>query len=127
VIEQDVAIALIRDRGRWFAQRRDAAASRCAGLWEFPGGKLEPLETPRAALFRELAEEVRWIPGRAEPLPPLRHGYPGLAVVLHPFLCDGDLRPRTALAWGWFTAAELARLPMPEANRTLLEKYRAHL
>ncbi len=42
------------------------------------------------------------------------------AVALHPFLCAGPAAPRTALAWGWFTRAELARLPMPEANRGLL-------
>lgn len=118
-----VAVALILDRGRCFAQRRDPAARRFPGLWEFPGGKLEPGETPRAALLRELLEELRWRPARARALPPLSHGYPDFSVTLHPFLCRGNAAPRTALAWGWFTRAELALLPMPEANGGLLELF----
>jgi mutator protein MutT len=131
---QAVAIALILDRDRWFAQRRDPGAPRAAGLWEFPGGKLEPFETPRAALLRELAEEVAWRPDRLEALPALQHAYPDLTVALHPFRCwsgtSASDRPgpgpilRTGLAWGWFTLPELLRLPMPEASRSLLEKIR---
>ncbi len=115
-----MAIALILREGRCFVQRRDPASRRCPGLWEFPGGKLESGETPRAALLRELREEIGWSPARADALPALRHDYGDFAVALHPFLCAGPAAPRTALAWGWFTRAELARLPMPEANRGLL-------
>ena len=120
--ETAVAIALILDGGRCFVQRRDPAAARFPGLWEFPGGKLEPQESPLAALGRELAEELGWSPATAEALPVLRHRYPGLAVALHPFLCRGS-RPRTRLAWGWFTARELAALPMPAANGLLLAQF----
>ena len=120
----DVAVALILDRGRCFAQRRDSGSRSCPGLWEFPGGKLEPLESPEAALLRELAEEIGWRPRRTEAMPVLRHDYPGFSVALHPFLCEGAAAPRTALAWGWFTRAELARLPMPAANGALLELIR---
>ena len=115
-----MAVALILRQGRCFAQRREPAAARCPGLWEFPGGKLEPGETPRAALLRELVEEIGWRPDRVAALAVLRHAYPDHSVALHPFLCEGPGEPRTALAWGWFTRAELARLPMPEANRGLL-------
>jgi len=118
----DVAVALILDRGRCFAQRRDLADPRFPGLWEFPGGKLEALEAPRAALVRELLEELSWRPRRVTELPVLRHAYPDFAVTLHPFLCEGPDAPRTALSWGWFTRAELARLAMPEASRGLLEQ-----
>jgi 8-oxo-dGTP diphosphatase len=115
-----VAVALILDRGRCFVQRRDPAARRFPGLWEFPGGKLEPGESPRAALLRELREELRWRPDRARALPALGHAYPDFTVLLHPFLCAGTEPPRTALAWGWFTRGQLARLAMPEASRRLL-------
>lgn len=115
-----VAVALILRQGRCFAQRRDPAAARCPGLWEFPGGKLEPLEAPEAALRRELMEELGWRPAAAVALPVLRHAYPDLAVALHPFLCTGAGTPRSALAWGWFTRSELELLPMPAANQGLL-------
>ena len=115
-----MAVALILRHGRCFAQRRDLRADRFPGLWEFPGGKLEPGEAPAAALVRELGEELRWRPGRLEPLTLLRHDYPGFSVVLHPFRCEGPCAPRTGLAWGWFTPAGLAGLPMPEANRGLV-------
>ena len=119
----DVAVALILDRSRCFAQRRDPAGRRFPGLWEFPGGKLEGRESPLDALLRELREELDWSPVRAAPLPAVRHTYPGLSVTLHPFLCAGPATPRTALAWGWFTRPELALLPMPEANGALLERF----
>jgi len=121
----DVAIALIPRRGLWFAQKRGAGPV-FPGLWEFPGGKREPLEAPEQALLRELREEVGWVPERTRALPVLRHAYPGQVVQLHPFLCHGasDLEgPRTALAWGWFTTAQLARLPMPAANLGLLRMF----
>ena len=124
----DVAVALIPRRGLWFAQKRGPGPV-LPGLWEFPGGKLEPLETPEQALVRELREEVGWAPRRTLALPVLRHAYPDRVVQLHPFLCHGasDLEaPRTALAWGWFSAAQLARLSMPEANLGLLGMFSTH-
>ena len=118
----DVAVALILDHGRCFAQRRAPDARRFPGLWEFPGGKLEAGESPRAALLRELLEELDWRPREVTALPALRHAYPDFAVALQPFLCAGPAAPRTALSWGWFTRAEMARLSMPEASRGLLEQ-----
>lgn len=115
-----VALALIQAGPRFFLQRRRLDAAVLPGLWEFPGGKLEPGETPRQALLRELEEELAWRPERLEPVTPLRHAYPGLEVELHPFLCEGAARPHTELAWAWFTPGDLARLPLPEASRRLL-------
>ena len=115
-----VAVGAIERDGRFFLQRRSAAARRFPGLWEFPGGKVEAFETPAEALVRELAEEIEWVPDALAPLPVIHYAYPGLQLDLCPFLCHGPGRPATALAWAWFTAAELAFLPMPEANRHLL-------
>jgi mutator protein MutT len=115
-----VSVAAIRRGGRFFLQRRDPLSARFPGLWEFPGGKLDPGETAEAALFRELAEELGWAPERAVALAPLAHAYEGFAVELHPFLCEGPGAVHTSLAWGWFTLAEMARLPMPAASLRLL-------
>lgn len=116
----EVALALLAQDGRWFLQRRDPAAAHLPGLWEFPGGKVEPGESPELALRRELHEELGWSPGELRPLEPLGHAYAERTVRLHPFLAEGPARPRTPLAWGWFTAAEAARLKVPEANGPLL-------
>ena len=115
-----VAIALLRREGRWFLQRRDAGSDHLPGLWEFPGGKIGSGEAAEAALRRELEEELAWVPGDLRALDPLTHAYPDRIVDLHPFLVEGPALPRTALAWGWFTAVEAARLKVPEANAPLM-------
>jgi len=115
-----VAVGAILRDGRFFLQRRDPAARRFPGLWEFPGGKVEAPETPAEALLRELREELDWTPDAFEPLPVIRYTYPGLVVELNPFLCRGAARPDTTLAWGWFLVGEMRGLPMPEASRHLL-------
>jgi mutator protein MutT len=116
-----VAVALLRREGRWFLQRRDPSSGHLAGAWEFPGGKAEPGESPEEALRRELVEELAWEAGPLRALAPITHAYPDFTVTLHPFLAEGPELPRTALAWGWFSAAEAARLRVPEANAPLLD------
>ena len=112
----EVALALLGREGRWFLQRRDPGNPVLPGLWEFPGGKAEADESPEEALRRELLEEVGVRVVAASALPTVAG-----AVRLHPFLVEARGVPRTGLAWGWFTWEELARLPMPPANRRLLE------
>jgi 8-oxo-dGTP diphosphatase len=115
-----VAIALLRREGRWFLQRRDLSSGHLAGLWEFPGGKMESGESPETALRRELMEELSWTPGELRALDAITHAYADRVITLHPFLAEGPELPRTALAWGWFRAAEAAGLRVPEANAPLL-------
>ena len=123
----DVALALLRLEGRCLLQRRDPAAPVLPGRLEFPGGKLEPGETPEAALARELAEELGLAARDAVPLDPLVHDYGERRVRLHPFVVKASGPPRTALAWGWFTPAEMRRLPLPEANLPLVARLEALL
>ncbi len=115
-----VALGLLRRGDRWFLQRRDPEDPVLPGLWEFPGGKAAGGESAEAALVRELREEIGWAPASSSPLPVIEHAYPGRTVRLHPFVCEGEGQPGTELAWGWFTPAEMLRLPVPEANGPLI-------
>ena len=114
---KDVALALVRRGDRWFLQRRGLANPVLPGRWEFPGGKVEEGETPEAALIRELREEVGLVPRNPRPWPIL------IGVVrLHSFLVEADEAPHTQLAWGWFTAEEMLRLPIPPMNVALIAR-----
>lgn len=119
---QDVAVALIHRESRFFLQRRPARSERFPCLWELPGGKVEPHESPEEGLLRELREELGWSPAAVSALPSLDHGYEGLSVRLHPFRCQGGGQLEPADAWGWFTLEEMLRLPLPEATRILVER-----
>jgi len=116
----EASVALIAREGRWFLQRRDLGSTMLPGLWEFPGGKLEPHEAPIMAMRRELLEELAWAPCRLETLPAFRDVNAQREICLHPFRAEGPSRLSTALAWGWFTAEEIRRLPIPPANARLL-------
>lgn len=116
----EVALALIRQEGRCFLQRRPLTASVFPGLWELPGGKLEPGESPRAALERELREELGWRAEQVEALPSLVQAYPECEVVLHPFVCSGSGRLTTELGWGWFLPREMLKLAVPEGTRVVM-------
>ena len=117
----EVALALIQRDGRWFLQRRKLDHPVLPGLWEFPGGKVEAGESIIQCLHRELREEVGLEPGEVRPLACLEG-----RVRLHPFLVQAEGQPRTELAWGWFEAAEMDRLPVPPMNQALIARLREH-
>ena len=119
-----VAAALIGAEGRVLLQQR-APGRAMAGLWEFPGGKVEPGERPEAALARELAEELG-IAVAAEALTPLAFASAALGerhLLLLLFLCrrwSGTARPLDAAALRWVKPAEMRGLPMPPADVPLV-------
>ena len=125
-----VAIGVCRrSDGALLVTRRKADAT-LPGLWEFPGGKLEPEESARQAVVRELWEEVALEVTVLATLEPLRHRYDDFEVVLHPFLCGvagGDAKPLASQELRWATLEEIERLPMPDANATLLPRVVAAL
>jgi 8-oxo-dGTP diphosphatase len=118
-----VAAAIIAQEGRiLLVQRPDAA--EMGGLWEFPGGKIEPGETPEAALTREIREEL----GVSIAVGPLYHQtdyhYPsGLAVRLHFFRCR-ITNGSPQLLWGqalrWVAPADLPQYPTPAADQEVV-------
>lgn len=96
-----------------------------AGLWEFPGGKVEAGESPESALVRELREELG-LETRASCLAPCgfaSHAYPSFHLLLLAFAIrkwQGEAAPREGQRLQWLRPAELFRIDMPPADRPLL-------
>ena len=118
------AVALIDSDGRVLLAQRPAGKS-LAGLWEFPGGKVEPGETPETALIRELHEELG-IETQTSCLAPLAfasHSYPDFHLLMPLFACrrwHGTPQPREGQALTWVRAANLRDYPMPPADLPLI-------
>jgi mutator protein MutT len=93
-----------------------------AGLWEFPGGKVQPNETLANAAARECFEETDIAVEVGREYPPVEHDYAHDRVELHFFRCaplDPERLPRDPFRW--MAAAELADLEFPPVNRAILD------
>ena len=119
-----VAAALVDGEGRVLLQRR-AAGRAMAGLWEFPGGKVEPDERPEAALARELKEElgIEVDLGALSPAAFASADNGGRHMLLLLYLCRqwrGEPRALDAAELAWVRTAEMAQLAMPPADEPLI-------
>ncbi len=119
-----VAVAMTDDSGRILVQRRPAG-KMMAGLWEFPGGKLEAGETPEAALVRELHEElgIEVDPAHLAPAVFASEPLAGRHLLLLLYICRrwiGTPRALDAEELLWCRPAELRTLDMPPADRPLI-------
>lgn len=118
------AAALVDVDGRVLICQRPEG-KQLAGLWEFPGGKLEPGETPEACLIRELNEELG-IEVKQACLAPFvfaSHSYEGFHLLMPLYLCrrwEGMVERREHAALAWVEPMNLARYPMPPADAPLV-------
>lgn len=119
---REIALAVIVRDGRVLVGRRPKGP--LAGLWEFPGGKIEPGESAGVAAVRECAEELGLSVAAVRGLGVVEHDYPEVHVRLHVVLCRiegvGDPRPLAIESPVWVTPAELAGWPIPEPNHAVL-------
>jgi 8-oxo-dGTP diphosphatase len=118
-----VAAAIVERDGRFLLTRRQQGV-HLEGLWEFPGGKCEALESLDECLCRELAEELAVDVTVLEEVFTVTHEYPDRAVELHFFRCElrGDPAPQLGQEMRWVPRAELPELEFPPADRELLAK-----
>lgn len=118
------AAALIDPENRVLLAQRPVGKSM-AGLWEFPGGKVEQGETPEAALRRELAEElaIEVCEKCLAPFSFASHGYDEFHLLMPLFLCrnwEGEITPREGQRIAWVRANRLSEYHMPPADLPLL-------
>ena len=118
------AVALIDPDGRVLLTQRPEGKS-LAGLWEFPGGKIEPGETPEAALIRELKEELdidTWSSCLA-PLTFASHAYEDFHLLMPLYICrrwEGLAIAREGQSLAWVRPNKLRDYPMPAADIPLI-------
>jgi 8-oxo-dGTP diphosphatase len=118
------ACALVDADGRVLLTQRPEG-KKLAGLWEFPGGKVEPGETPEAALIRELAEEVG-VTTKVACLAPLTfasHSYDEFHLLMPLFVCrrfEGTARGLEGQALKWVRPRDMRDYPMPPADEPLI-------
>ncbi|MEM5470454.1 8-oxo-dGTP diphosphatase MutT [Hoeflea sp. AS60] len=118
------ACALVDADGRVLLTQRPEG-KKLAGLWEFPGGKVEPGETPEEALIRELSEEVGIITKEAclAPLTFASHSYDEFHLLMPLFVCrrfEGTARGLEGQALKWVRPRDMRDYPMPPADEPLI-------
>jgi mutator protein MutT len=120
----DVVIAIVRREGKILICRR-RRQDMLGGYWEFPGGKLQPGESHKRCLARELHEELLIRARPLEALEIIEYDYPHARVRLHPYLCEhteGEPQPLASDQVRWIDAANLPDYSFPPANDSLIQR-----
>jgi 8-oxo-dGTP diphosphatase len=117
------AVALLNEEGKVLLAKRPPGRP-LAGLWEFPGGKVDPGEDPETTLIRELMEELGIEIARADlvPLTFASHAYPEFHLLMPLYLCkrwEGDIAAQENQELLWVKPDELRLYDMPPADEPL--------
>jgi len=125
----EVVAAIIRDdEGRIFATQRGYGAMKDG--WEFPGGKMEPGETPKQALRREIKEELDTLILVENLLTTVEWDYPDFHLTMHCYWCsveNGDLTLKEHEAARWLTIDQLDTVGWLPADREVVERVKIQL
>ena len=121
------AAALVRSDGRLLLAQRPMGKTM-AGLWEFPGGKIESGESPQGALVRELREElgIGVSESDLEAFAFASHAYEKFHLLMPVFLSrkwEGEIEPREGQKLAWVSSDEIRRYPAPAADLPLFERF----
>jgi mutator protein MutT len=118
-----VVAAVIEQEERFLVTRRPTGV-HLAGLWEFPGGKIDPDESHHAALKREIREELDADVEVGELTFATTHAYPDRTVALYFYRCTllGSPRPLLGQEMQWVARQELTLLGFPPADGQLIER-----
>jgi mutator protein MutT len=117
-----VVAAVIEEDGRFFLTRRQPGV-HLAGMWEFPGGKIDPDEAHADALMREIREELDAEVDVGELVFHTEHAYDDRTIALYFYRCrlSGTPRPLLGQEMRWVPRGELAALGFPPADKELIE------
>jgi A/G-specific adenine glycosylase len=121
----EMATGILRKNGKILIQKRKPRGV-WANLWEFPGGRLEPGETPEMALIREYAEETELKVNRLEKITTVKHSYTIYRVTLHCYNCSLQGRRSKPVLHGaqeyrWVKPQELSEYAFPAGHRKLIQ------
>lgn len=120
-----VTCALIEEGGALLVAQRPSGKP-LEGKWEFPGGKIDPGETPEDCLRREIEEELGCLVGIGAPLAPVIHTYPNRRIELFPFRCSiitGTPQALEHKAIGWCEPEKIYQLDLADADVPVLDEY----
>jgi A/G-specific adenine glycosylase len=117
----EAVVAVIEEDGRILIQKRPAGGL-LAGLWEFPGGKVEPGESLTGALRREVREELGAGIEDIRRLTTVRHAYTRFRVTLHAFTCKlRDPNFKTGPRRRWVTLSSILKYPLPSGSVKIVD------
>jgi len=123
-----VSCALIENNGKILVAQRGRGMTH-PGKWEFPGGKIEPGETARECLIREIDEELSLQINIKTELPVFHHSYPDRQIALYPYICTSNTQktiPGEHQYVAWLLPGDLHSLNWAEADIKVWQYYLEH-